>query len=219
MKTRPHLKFEFDLWEAGMLACGMDEVGRGAFAGPLVVGAVVLKPIEVKRDLKYVLSFGVNDSKLVSVQKRKLIKELLQEYVLFSTIQYIPPNTINEIGVGNANKLAFKNAAKDILEIAHSSTSRNDRDVFFLTDAFEIPEVHLGSQKNIIRGDATVFSIAAASILAKVHRDLYMEKLDQEFPHYGFAKHKGYGTKSHRLALKINGPSQHHRTEFIEKWI
>lgn len=212
-KTFPDLKHELSLWEKGLFTCGMDEVGRGAFAGPLVVGAVILKPVEVKKDLKWLLSFGVNDSKKVTVKQRKLIKELLQEYILFSTIQYISVNLINDVGIGNANKIAFSNAASAV------NRELKTENIFFLTDAFEIPDVSVERQENIIRGDSTVFSIAAASILAKVHRDEYMEKLGIEFPEYGFAKHKGYGTTLHRKNIKEYGSSPHHRIEFIKKWV
>lgn len=213
MKSKPHLKFEIDLWEKNILACGMDEVGRGAFAGPLVVCAVVLKPDAALKDLKWLLSFGVNDSKLVNPRRRKLIKELLQEYILMSTIQYISCNIINDLGVGKANKLAFSNAAQAILEEV------KERRIFFLTDAYAIPDIHADLQKNIIRGDSSVFSIAAASILAKLHRDSYMEGLGIEYPAYDFAKNKGYGTKLHRAAIKKHGSCPQHRVNFIEKWV
>ncbi|MGE5042097.1 MAG: ribonuclease HII [Candidatus Levyibacteriota bacterium] len=209
MKTLPHLQFETPLWQEDFLVCGIDEVGRGCFAGPLVVGAVVLKPIN-HSDYSAILSLGIQDSKLLSPKKRKKIKEAAQPFILFQTVEFIPVEAINKQGLGYANKLGFQLAAKKILKM--------DKRVFFLTDAFKIPEIEISKQKNIIRGDSTSVSIALASILAKLERDSYMEKLSLEFPDYGFEKHKGYGTLFHRKAINTYGLSPHHRTEFCKKY-
>lgn len=211
MKSFPHLKFEQELWEKDFLVCGIDEVGRGSFAGPLVVGAVILKPITHKFDLKELLSLGINDSKLLSSGKRALVLKLVQEYVLSSYHQYISVEKINEKGIGEANKLGFQMIAEAVSQETH--------DPFFLTDAFTIPGVSSNKQKNIIRGDATSISIALASIVAKEERDRYMRELALTNPSYGFEKHKGYGTKLHRTNIKEYGPSPHHRTEFIKNYI
>ncbi len=213
MKSYPNFYFENELWNKNTLACGIDEVGRGCFAGPLVSAGVILKPVKDLSLQKYILSFGINDSKLVSIKKRKMLKEVTQEFILFSTIKYISVDIINEKNIGSANKLAFNMVAQETLDFAR------DQNIVFLTDAFKITSVPQELQKNIIRGDKTSISIALASILAKVERDTFMENLSIEFPGYGFEKHKGYGTKLHRELLKTKGASIHHRTEFVKHYI
>lgn len=216
MKTLPHLKFETIEWERNYLAAGIDEVGRGSFAGPLVSAGVILKPITDSSTLKYLYSFGINDSKLISKKKREMISKNISEFILFSTIQEVSVTEINKHGIGSANKLAFQRVADDLLsKVQHPKTNG----LVFLTDAFKIPEVISSQQKNIIHGDATSITIAIASILAKVMRDTYMESLALEFPNYAFEKHKGYGTKLHRELIKQHGPCPHHRTEFIKNYI
>lgn len=211
--TKPSLKFEHALWEKNFLVCGIDEVGRGSFAGPLVAAGVILKPNLSKKEITNLLSFGINDSKLVKTAKRKEVIKCVQEYILFSTIQHISVSIINAQGVGFANKLAFSEVAKSM---NHELRTEN---IFFLTDCFPILEVESSSQNNIIRGDQISISIALASILAKVERDTYMEKLSSDFPDYGFHLHKGYGTKLHREKLQIYGSSLHHRSKFIARYI
>lgn len=216
MKTLPHLNFENDIWKENALAAGIDEVGRGSFAGPLVAAGVILKPITDSSTLKFLFSFGINDSKLISKGKRKMINKSIHEFILFFTVQHISADIINEKGIGFANKLAFQRVADNLI----SNVQRlKTKDLIFLTDAFKIPEVITTSQKNIIHGDATSISIALASILAKVERDAYMENLSLEFPDYGFEKHKGYGTPYHRKKLKEYGACPHHRTEFVKNYI
>lgn len=216
MKTLPHLNFESIEWEKNYLAAGIDEVGRGSFAGPLVSAGVILKPITDSSTLKYLSSFGINDSKLISKKKREMIAKHISEFVLFSTIQVVDVSEINENGIGEANKTAFQRVADEILSKVQSPKTNG---ITFLTDAFKIPEVISEHQKNIIHGDATSITIAIASILAKVMRDTYMESLALDFPNYAFEKHKGYGTKLHRDLIKQYGPCPHHRTEFIKNYI
>lgn len=216
MKTFPHFNFEKPLWEQDFLVAGIDEVGRGSFAGPLVVAGVILHPITDPSTLKFLLSFGINDSKLISAKKRKMLKNITQEYILYTSIQSIDVDIINEKGIGKANKLGFQRVAQDLI-ISAKSLSRLE--LFFLTDAFQIPEVDTTRQKNIIRGDSTSITIALSSILAKIQRDTYMEELGITFPQYGFEKHKGYGTKFHREKIKELGACMHHRTEFVKHYI
>lgn len=227
----PTLKLEKRHWQKEQIVCGVDEVGRGSFAGPLVAAGVILKPNLSKKEIAELLSFGINDSKLVKKENRDLIIKLVQKHILYSTIQYLSVDIINEFGVGFANKLAFSKVAENILghceelkrrsnpnEIAAlPSVARND--VFFLTDCFPIPEVKSSSQNNIIHGDQVSISIALASIIAKVERDSYMEKLGVKFPNYGFHLHKGYGTKLHREKLQTYGSSLHHRSKFIARYV
>lgn len=211
MKIRPGLKFESKLWKKNFLVCGIDEVGRGAFAGPLTIGGVILKPIDHSDHsaIRTILSLGINDSKLVSPRKRKLIAESVQQYILYQSIQYISVKKINAIGVGRANKLGFQMIANDL------NNKVGNKDIFFLTDAFTIPNVEIRQQKNIIHGDQISISIAVASILAKVSRDTYMMGLGEKFPNYGLDRNKGYGTPFHRESIKKYGSCPHHRVAFI----
>ncbi|MBP6913205.1 MAG: ribonuclease HII [Candidatus Levybacteria bacterium] len=213
MKSYPHLRFEEELWKDNFLVCGIDEVGRGSFAGPLVVGGIILHSNLSSRDKEWILKLGINDSKLLTKKKRELILKITQEYISDSYLEFISPHIINEKGVGFANKMGFENIAKK----AKSENATNN--IFFLTDAFSIPEVKTEKQKNIIHGDTVSISISLASIFAKVKRDSFMEDLAQEFPHYEFQKNKGYGTKLHREKLKEYGPCPHHRTDFISRHI
>lgn len=213
MKVLPNLDYELELWGKGFLVCGIDEVGRGSFAGPLVVCATALKPIEKSSEVKKLLSLGINDSKLVSGKNRELIYNLAQEFMLFSSLHYISVDIINEKKMGFANKKGFELAAKSV-----SQKLKNDK-IFFLTDYFKIPRINNDRQKNIVRGDSISLSIALASILAKVERDRFMTEIAKVYKLYGFEKNKGYGTFFHRSSLKQYGPSPIHRAEFIRNHI
>lgn len=212
MKTSPHLKFEKDLWKDDFLVAGIDEVGRGSFAGPLVVGGVILRPHLSKTDVKALLSLGINDSKLVNSNKRGLILKLAQKFIIYSVTQYINIDIINEKGIGFANKIGFA-------KVARTLSQQVDHKLFFLTDAFPILTIPSIIQKHIIRGDQTSITIALASILAKIARDTYMTNLAHEFPNYGFEKHKGYGTLLHRTALQEKGMCTHHRSTFVKRYL
>lgn len=190
-------------------------MGRGAFAGPLVTAGVILKPIENSNPeaTTHLFSLQINDSKLVSEKKRKEIKEAVSDFVLFSTVQFVPIEIINKQGIGFANKMGFNLIAQAI------QNNFKNHSVYFLTDAFKIPEVPDSKQKNIIRGDSSSISIALASIFAKIARDEYMKTLGLEVQEYGFEKHKGYGTLFHRQMIQKYGASTHHRTDFIERYV
>lgn len=209
--AKPHLNFEQKKWKEQKLVCGIDEVGRGSFAGPLVAAGVILKPNLSQKHITRLLSLGINDSKLLSTAKRKEVIKSVQEFMLGLSIQFISVDLINEKGIGFANKIAFKKVAHELL-----STHPN---LHFLTDCFPIPEISNDNQTNIIRGDQTSISIALASIIAKVQRDTYMENLSAEFPEYGFEKHKGYGTKLHREIIQNRGLSSAHRTDFCRNYL
>ena len=209
----PTLKLELDLWKKGFLVVGIDEVGRGSFAGPLVVGATIIKPDLNKTSLEKLLSLGINDSKKLSEAKRKLIQKSVQEFIFDTQIQYITVDLINEIGIGESTTEGFERIAK-ILSAKHTNQK-----VFFLTDAFSIPSVPKENQLNIIRGDSTSLSITTASILAKVDRDSHMTELSDQYPLYSLSQNKGYGTLAHRTALKQYGGTTIHRKEFIKNYI
>ena len=181
--------------------CGIDEAGRGPLAGPVVVGAVIL-PADS-------LIEGVNDSKKISEKKReRVFEEIVNTAISYST-GIVEQKTIDEINILNATKLAVKKAIES-LEIKPD---------LILVDALTNIETFGIPYKSIIKGDAKEYSIAAASIIAKVTRDRMMLEWDKVFPEYGFAKHKGYGTATHIQALKENGPCMLHRKTFIKNFI
>ncbi len=226
MKTtlpKPSFEFEQSWWGKGYShVVGMDEVGRGAFAGPMVAAAVVLP--------KDFPTTGINDSKLLSAPKRELLARIIKEKAISFAIVEVSVAYINEHGIGKAGELAFlKLAAKlvcksnffaetreDYVEILKQvqNDMQQDPSTCFLIDAFVMKEISEQRQQAIIKGDQKSFSIAAASIIAKVYRDELMSTLDQRYDHYNFKKHKGYGTAEHRLAIKQFGLCDLHRTSF-----
>ncbi len=213
MKTLPTLKLEIELWKKGYAVVGIDEVGRGSFAGPLVVGAVIFSPTTSEKRIAKLQSLGINDSKKLSPKKRELLTKVIQGECLSHQIEYVSNDIIDDIGIGNALKIGFKHIAKQVL-LKLPKTK-----LFFLTDAYKIPEVNNSLQLNIIRGDSISLSIAAASIVAKVDRDNFMIEQARFYPDYGFEKHKGYGTLFHRNKLKEYGKCPIHRTDFIKNHI
>lgn len=190
--------YEKQLWAKGYnLVCGIDEVGRGCFAGPVVVGAVIFSA-----DCK--IPVGVADSKLLLPKVRERLALEIKECAKSWAVAEVDVETINKIGIGKATQMAFKKVV-DTISLAPD---------FLLIDAFYISEIEKEKQLPIIGGDRVSISIAAASIIAKVYRDELMEKLDSEYPGYDFGKHKGYGTKAHQEAIKKNGLCPLHRTSF-----
>ncbi len=198
------LKEENKLWKEGYkLVCGVDEVGRGCFAGPVVVGAVIF-PIDTE------LPQGIADSKLLSEKKRLELDPLIKNSALAWAIAEVDVETINKIGIGKATQKAFLDAVNKI----------SPQPDFILIDAFLIEGVDKAKQKAIIGGDRLVASIAAASIIAKVYRDNLMQELDIKYPQYGLARNKGYGTKFHRDMIKTHGLSSLHRSSFnLQKFL
>ena len=181
--------------------CGIDEAGRGPLAGPVVIGAVIL-PMDS-------LIEGVNDSKKVSEKKReKVFEEIISQAISYN-VGIVDQNTIDEINILNATKLGVKKAIEGL----------DVKPDLILVDALTNIETFGIPYKSIIKGDAKEYSIAAASIIAKVTRDRMMIEWDKIFPQYGFAKHKGYGTAAHIQVLKENGPCMLHRKSFIKKFV
>lgn len=200
----PTLKIEQNLWRQGKkYVCGLDEVGRGSFAGPVVVGAVIF-PQEV------LLPDGLADSKLLKPLQRKLQAVRIKEQALDWTVAEINVSVINKFGIGKATHMAFRKAIKSL----------RIKPDFILIDAFYIRHLNKKKQLAVKEGDKVCASIAAASIIAKVHRDKLMKKLHLKYPVYGFGKHKGYGTKLHQQSIKKNGICRIHRTSFnLSKFI
>ncbi|NWG17799.1 MAG: ribonuclease HII [Chloroflexi bacterium] len=184
---------------------GIDEAGRGPWAGPVSAGAVCL-PLE-RADLHKVLA-GVRDSKQLTPGARSRLVSRIQETALAWGVGSAGHAEIDDLGIVPAVKLAMRRALDQALAGADFSPA-----CLFL-DAMLWPEMAHIPQVSLIGGDTRSLSIAAASILAKVWRDEYMTKLDAELPQYGFAIHKGYGTKRHQAALEAYGPSPVHRRTF-----
>jgi len=197
MNKTPSYKFEQHLWQKGYRQIvGLDEVGRGSFAGPLVAAAVILpKGFEIN---------GIKDSKLLTPQKRKILNRYIIENASLYSISEVSVEYINKFGVGLATHRAFLNCLKKL----------DRRFDFVLVDGFMIKSFNKNMQKGIIHGDRISVSIAAASIIAKVYRDNLMIKLHDSYPLYNFAENKGYGTKFHRIAIKKHGLCQIHRISF-----
>jgi ribonuclease HII len=187
--------YERELYASGYdLIAGIDEVGRGPLAGPVVAAAVILpQNFDV---------LGVNDSKQVSEEKRENLFELIQEHAVGIGIGIIPSHQIDEVNIYQATKLAMKKA---ILQLSI-------RPDYLLVDAMKI-DLEI-PQLSITKGDEKSVSIAASSIVAKVIRDRYMKRLGEEYPVYGFQNHMGYGTKQHLEAIHTHGITSEHRLTF-----
>ncbi len=216
----PDLSYETPLWDQGFSVIGIDEVGRGAFAGPVGVGGVVFSSNLKQKEKEYLLSIGINDSKKLSKKRREELSLVIKKLAQCWHISLIPVSTINKIGIGKATYEGMREVAEELF--------RKIQNPYLLIDAFQIPDkmfspaaakAMAGKQKGIIRGDSRSISIAAASIIAKVERDKVMTDLSAKYPEYGFEAHKGYGTLNHRNALKEFGPSFSHRTQFIARYI
>ena len=180
--------------------CGIDEAGRGPLAGPVVVGAVILP--------KDSFIEGVNDSKKISEKKREKVYEQIIENAISYSVGIVDEEGIDEINILNATKLALTTAIKG-LEVKPD---------LILVDALNNIDTCGIPYKSIIKGDANEYSIAAASIIAKVTRDRIMQQWDEIYPEYGFAKHKGYGTAAHIQVIKEKGPCKIHRRTFIKNF-
>ncbi len=205
----PDFTQERKLWEKGFkYVIGVDEVGRGAFAGPVSTAAVVFK-IETEN----IIRLGINDSKLLKPIKRTFLSKHIKNHCLAYSITNVGLSTINKKGIVHATNISFRKSIKNVL----SRLDVSEEKVFLLADGFNIKHIKgigLKNQKAIIKGDRISISIAAASVIAKVHRDNLMKKLAKEYPEYGFEKHKGYGTLEHRNAIKKYGLSEIHRKSF-----
>ncbi len=183
------------------LIAGIDEAGRGPLAGPVVVGIVILP--------KDSMIEGVNDSKKVSEKKREKLYDLITNEAIAWNVGIADQNEIDEINILNATKLALTRAVEG-LEIKPN---------LILVDALTNIDTKGIPYKSIIKGDAKEYSIAAASIIAKVTRDRMMREYDEIYPQYGFIAHKGYGTAKHIAAIKEYGPCMIHRKTFIKNFI
>jgi ribonuclease HII len=197
----PTLEIEQSLWQRGYrFVAGIDEAGRGAWAGPVAAAAVILPPDDagLAEHLR-----GVRDSKKLSAKQRERLLESVLGCAVAWGVGMVPPDEIDELGIVVATQKAMGQALQALSPQAD----------YLLIDYLRLPEAEV-PQTSLPHGDGRILSIAAASILAKVSRDRVMIDLEARFPGYGFEQHKGYGTQQHRDALSRIGPSGIHRLSF-----
>ena len=194
------LKYERELIEGGCgYICGVDEVGRGPLAGPVVCAAVIMPLDDIIE--------GVDDSKKLSKKKRETLSGKILEKAIACRICRVEPQIIDEINILQATRLCMKNAVEGL----------SVKPDFVLTDGNMTLDIEL-PQRSIIKGDALSYTIGAASIVAKVYRDKIMEEYGELYPQYGFASNAGYGSAAHIAAIKEYGLTPVHRRSFTKKW-
>ena len=193
-------KFEHLAYDDGFsCVCGVDEAGRGPLAGPVCAAAVILPPdLEIE---------GLNDSKKLTDKRRRALYDVITEQALAYGIAFASEQEIDEINILQATFLAMRRAVEQL----------RLQPALALVDGNREPDFGSIPVRTIIKGDSLSANIAAASILAKVTRDRFMEEQDAVYPQYGFALHKGYGTQAHYAALREYGPCPIHRRTFLKK--
>ena len=193
------LEFEQEAINKGYhRVCGVDEAGRGPLVGPVCAAAVILPENTIIE--------GVDDSKKLSEKKREALFEVIKAEAVSYSIAYASVEEIESMNILNATMIAMKRAVEGLDVKAD----------YAMIDGNRLPDLCIDSEF-IIKGDAKSMSIACASILAKVSRDRLLYKYAEEYPMYGFDKHKGYGTKAHTAAIKEFGPCPYHRMSFLKK--
>lgn len=194
----PNLAIERKLWQQGYkYIVGIDEVGRGSWAGPLVAGGVIFpENINIPK--------GLADSKLLKPRKRFALDKIIRSVALAVSVVEVSSSQIDRVKIGKATHGAFR-------KVIRSFKLKPD---FCLVDAFYIKHFSKKNQKAVKNGDQVSASIAAASIVAKVYRDNLMKRLHFKYPNYGFGKHKGYGTHYHQQAIRMFGLSKIHRKSY-----
>lgn len=196
----PDLTFEKSLWDSGIgVVAGIDEAGRGALAGPVAAGVVVLPN---RPDLVELMD-GVRDSKQMTAKTRQHWAEKIEELSAACQVGFANPNEVDDLGILPATRLAAKRAIAKLPDIPGH----------LLIDYISLPDSAI-AETSLVKGDCRSLSIAAASIMAKVRRDEYMIQVDEKYPNYGFASHKGYGTAKHLAAIEKFGPCPIHRMSF-----
>ena len=199
MPAGPTRRRELRHWREGAaVVAGADEVGRGPWAGPLVVGAVVLPP-----DARPPWLSHVRDSKALSARTRRELAPQITEGAQDAALGWVAAAEIDQLGLAAALRLGYRRALANLARPPDIVLADG-------SDRLRLP----WPTEMVVRGDARVASIAAASIIAKVARDDYMAALDAQFPQFGFARHKGYGAPEHRVALEIHPPCPEHRRSF-----
>jgi ribonuclease HII len=204
MIESPDITYERELWPYYKYIAGLDEAGRGALAGPVAVGAVILPndPTLLASTLN-----GARDSKQMSPRERERLATPIKKIALNWSVGFADADEIDSQGIVRATRLAA-------IRALHQFSLHPE---YLLTDfRLELPQLEI-SQTSLVRGDAHCLSIACASILAKTERDALMRELDSRYPGYGLGKHKGYGTQAHRSEMKRLGLSEVHRRSFKVK--
>ncbi len=195
----PYFQFEHPIWQQGIrYIAGVDEAGRGPLAGPVVAAAVIFEP--------YFYIEGVRDSKKLTAKKREELYERIVENAITYGVGIVFQEEIDRINIRNASFQAIRKAIGSL----------KPQPQYLLIDGEELPDKFY-PQEAIIGGDDKSFTIAAASIIAKVTRDRMMIEYDKKYPQYGFARHKGYGTAEHRENILKYGPCPIHRRSFLRK--
>ena len=192
-------KFE-EMYSNYNLICGIDEVGRGPLAGPVMAGAVILP--------KGCRIHDINDSKKLTEKKREMLYDIIMREAVAVGIGVVGPERIDEINILQATYEAMRAAIKNLGVVPD----------ILLNDAVTIPGIDI-KQVPIVKGDAKSITIGAASIMAKVTRDRYMVEISEKYPEYGFASNKGYGSAAHIAAIKEFGPTPLHRRTFIKNFV
>jgi len=193
-------QLEMALWANGRCVAGIDEVGRGPLAGPVVTAC-----ISIPKDK---LVYGVDDSKKLSEKRREAIFEPLKEAADYCEVAFVSHAEIDAMNILNATKMAMERCAAGFIR----------ENGIILVDAVTGLKLPC-EERPLVHGDALSYMIGAASIIAKVTRDRYMIELDEKYPMYGFARNKGYGTAEHIAAIKKYGPCPEHRLTFIKNFI
>lgn len=214
---KPDLQFEQEAWMQGKsVVVGVDEVGRGAWAGPVVAAAVQFAPESVcfgesahGGDQSVVLPQLLRDSKKLSPRQRVQLYSEIESIAIQSAFGLVEVEEINQMGIGQANFLAMSRALNQL----------SPPPDFILIDGYNHPEIDASKQLSIVKGDSVAASIAAASVIAKVYRDRLMLDLAKHYPEYRFDLHKGYGTAVHQQAIKTHGLSPIHRKNFKLKFL
>lgn len=195
-------EIEEEIYDSGIeCICGIDEAGRGPLAGPVVIAAAVMP--------RYSMIEGVNDSKKVSEKKREALYETITKEAIAYGVGIIDQKEIDRINILNATKEGLTMAVKELIV----------RPDLIIVDALNNIDTDGIPYRSVIKGDAKCYSIACASIIAKVTRDRIMRQWDEIYPQYGFEKHKGYGTAAHIAAIKEYGLSPLHRLSFVKNII
>lgn len=225
----PDFSFEKKLWERGLnIVAGVDEVGRGCFAGPVVAGCAIFSKSTIIPE-----NIVIDDSKKLSPTQRERGSTWIKENALTWGIGEVPTSIINRVGMAKATKMAFRKSVSEARKRFGKSIDYLLIDAFFIPYTRQLPTRRKkdgkgrylknpkGRQKAIINGDEKSLSIAAASIIAKVYRDKLMLKLSKnvKFKKYGWGRNKGYGTKEHQLAIKAYGITRYHRKEFVKNFL
>lgn len=234
---KPTFSEEQKLWREGYgYVVGIDEVGRGSFAGPVVTAAVVWPQTK----LKVIEKAGINDSKQLKPRQREELAKFIRQNALVWDVTEVGVSVINRIGIGKATEKAMRKAVGDVVRLLGSYIVRLEKkktkkqysnlaiqqssNLFVLVDGFHVRylrELGLKNQKAIVKGDQKSISIASASILAKVYRDKIMESLSKQskYKKYAWGRNKGYGTSEHQKAILRYGLTRYHRKDFVKTFL